>query len=258
MADILGAVGSALGLTNKGGLEKLTIYGFDDINHDDVNTLKANVKAAKFEAFINPDEFTINYASQYDHTVAVGDTGVPGTFLKSSPAELQLKFFIDGTLPRSKDDQYVTQKIQQFYNACGYTSERHRPKYIRIIWGKLSLMRFDPDIFDGCLKNVSIQYKMFNEQGLPLRALITASFVETISNEKKVAQNNPSSPDLTHVRIVKEGDTLPSMAYQIYGDFKYYLEVAKANRLTNFRNLIPGQQLFFPPFDKAVKTKSNV
>ena len=64
-------------------------------------------------------------------------------------------------------------------------------------------------------------------------------------------------PDLTHIRVVKEGDTLPSMANDIYGDFSYYLEVAKANNLQDFRNLIPGQKLYFPPFDKNVKKPTN-
>jgi hypothetical protein len=37
------------------------------------------------------------------------------------------------------------------------------------------------------------------------------------------------------------------MTERIYGDSKYYLEVAKINGLINFRQLIPGQELFFPP-----------
>jgi hypothetical protein len=254
MADILGSVSSALGLAGTSGLQKLTIYGFEDINRDDKATLKSNSNATKFEAFINPDEFTISYSTLYDHTVPIGRESVPGTFLASTPMELQLKFFIDGTLPK-RDDQYVTKKIQEFYTACGYAPDRHRPKFIRIIWGSLTLMRFNPDIFDGCLKNVSIQYKLFNQEGLPLRALLTATFVESIPPKKEDAQKTPSSADLTHVRTVKEGDTLPSMTLEIYGDFKYYLEVAKVNGLQNFRDLVPGQKLFFPPLDKNVKTK---
>lgn len=247
----------ALGLTNDGGLQKLTIYGFEDKNRDDKNTLKSNSKATPFEAFINPDEFTISYTTIYDHTVPIGAEAIPGTFLGSTPMEFQLRFFIDGSLQRGADDQYVTEKIKEFYDACGYAPDRHRPKYIRIIWGSLTLMRFDPDIFDGCLKNVSIQYKLFNQQGLPLRALITATFVETIPAKKEEALKTTSSPDLTHIRIVKEGDTLPAMADEVYGDFKHYLEVARVNGLQNFRELTPGQKLFFPPFDKNVKTKNN-
>ncbi len=253
----MASISSALGLNNTGGLQKLTIYGFEDINRDDKKTLNSNHNATQFEAFINPDEFTINYSTIYDYTVPIGSEAIPGTFLGSTPMELQLKFFIDGTLPRRMEDLYVTKKIQEFYDACGYAPDRHRPKYIRIIWGSLTLMRFDPDIFDGCLKNVSIQYKLFNENGLPLRALITATFVETIPAKKDEAQKTPSSPDLTHIRIVKEGDTLPAMADEVYGDFKHYLEVARVNGLQNFRELTPGQKLFFPPFDKNVKPKNN-
>ncbi|NOR75025.1 MAG: LysM peptidoglycan-binding domain-containing protein, partial [Draconibacterium sp.] len=72
-----------------------------------------------------------------------------------------------------------------------------------------------------------------------------------VEDNLRVAMENNSSPDLTHVIIVKEGDTLPLMAFSIYGDPKYYLEVAKANSITNFRKLKVGQQIFFPPINKV-------
>ena len=40
------------------------------------------------------------------------------------------------------------------------------------------------------------------------------------------------------------------MSKKIYGDSKYYLEVARVNQLTNFRKLTPGQELLFPPLEK--------
>ena len=257
MADVFGSIGNALGLTGDGKLEKLAIYGYDTIARDEQNTPASKSGATIFEAMINPDEITVSYSTAFDHTMAVGQNSTPGAFLASTPMELQLKFFIDGTLPRSPDDQFVKNQIQKFYNACGYAKESHRPKFVRIIWGSFTLMRFDPDVFDGCLKTVSIQYKLFSSTGLPLRALITATFVESISAKKDEANKSPASADLTHVRIVKEGDTLPSLAQGVYGDFKYYLEVARVNNLTDFRDLPPGTKLFFPPFDKNAKTNTN-
>jgi len=50
---------------------------------------------------------------------------------------------------------------------------------------------------------------------------------------------------------VKAGDTLPLMCYLIYGDPKYYLAVAEANGLGNFRSLIPGMAIVFPPLEKV-------
>ena len=55
------------------------------------------------------------------------------------------------------------------------------------------------------------------------------------------------------MRTVKAGDTLPLMCYRIYGDPKYYLDVAEVNHLGNFRVLIPGSALVFPPIEKSKK-----
>jgi nucleoid-associated protein YgaU len=52
---------------------------------------------------------------------------------------------------------------------------------------------------------------------------------------------------MTHERIVVAGDTLPAMAQAIYGNSMYYLQVAAYNHLENFRNLVPGTKISFPP-----------
>ena len=59
------------------------------------------------------------------------------------------------------------------------------------------------------------------------------------------------SPDLTHIRTVQSGDTLPLLAKAMYGSSRYYLVVAEANGLDDFRNLKPGTKLFFPPLEKT-------
>lgn len=240
---------------NSGELEKVKIKGFEDINHTGTPKI--------FEAFINPDEFTVNYNTNIDHTSALGQTSTSGAFLSSSPMELALKFFLDGTKASgtlksaTKSEVSVTQKINEFYEACGYNSNRHRPRFVQIFWGDLSLLRFNPEIFNGCLKSVSINYKLFNAKGAPLRAIINATFVEAIPPAQRESAGKASSPDLTHVRVVKEGDTLPAMTQAIYGNFNYYLQVAKANNLLDFRNLQPGTRIFFPPLDKASEETLN-
>lgn len=240
---------------NSGELEKVKIKGFENIHYT------GNPKI--FEAFINPEEFTVNYHTNIDHTSVIGQTGTAGAFLSSAPMELSLKFYLDGTnasgplKSSSKAEINVARKITEFYEACGYNSDRHRPRFVQIFWGDLSLLRFNPEIFNGCLKSVSINYKLFNAKGAPLRAVINATFIEAILPAQRDSAGKASSPDLTHVRVVKEGDTLPGMSQNIYGNFKYYLQVAKANNLVDFRNLEPGTTIFFPPFDKNVKADPN-
>jgi nucleoid-associated protein YgaU len=98
---------------------------------------------------------------------------------------------------------------------------------------------------------MDITFKLFKPDGTPLRATARAKFKGFVEDDLRVAMENNSSPDLTHVREVKKGDTLPLMSFRIYGDSKYYLEVAKANRITNFRKLEVGQRIFFPPIEKS-------
>jgi nucleoid-associated protein YgaU len=59
-----------------------------------------------------------------------------------------------------------------------------------------------------------------------------------------------SSPDLTHSVNVKDGDILPLMTHKIYKNQHYYLQVAKVNKLKNFRRLNAGTTLTFPPITK--------
>jgi nucleoid-associated protein YgaU len=100
------------------------------------------------------------------------------------------------------------------------------------------------------LKSASIAYKLFKPDGVPLRAVITANFTDNSDDQTRVAMAQDQSPDLTHVRLVKAGDDLPSLCNQIYGDPRLYLQVARANGIDDFRNLAPGTKLRFPPLEK--------
>jgi nucleoid-associated protein YgaU len=104
--------------------------------------------------------------------------------------------------------------------------------------------------FDCRLKSVNIQHASFARNGAPLRATLKTTFVEDLEPAKRLKQDGLSSPDLSHTRIVKSGDTLPLLAKEIYGSAEHYLRLAQANQLDDFRNLTPGQTLIFPPLEK--------
>jgi len=80
-----------------------------------------------------------------------------------------------------------------------------------------------------------------------LRATIDVVLTESIDYKTKAKEAAKSSPDLTHSRVVKAGDTLPLMTYHIYGDSSHYVEVAKHNKLINFNAIKPGDVIDFPP-----------
>jgi LysM repeat protein len=231
---------------------KLTIHAFDDEGY--------SKNERTFTVMFNPSNYTRKFAITYDDKQAPGTTGLPQKINAIKPGDLQLDFVIDGTgtvasidvsnakaAEIAKSDTPtidVAQKVKEFKQVCiEMRGDTHRPPFLRIIWGDVSI--------DGVLSSCDVKYTLFNKSGKPLRATISATFKEAVSDEMRVKQEKKSSPDLTHVRTVQDGDTLPLMTYRIYGDSKYYMQVAKANGLKDFRKLKTGQEIFFPPIDKT-------
>jgi hypothetical protein len=218
----------------KGELEKLLIKAYSSPDY-------SGEPAAEFKVYFNPEEYTQVYDVEFVRQQGEGTTGSPVVFRKIKPQEYKLKLMFDGT-GVSGDKIDVYEKIQEFFKVAGYDGEIHRPRYLKLIWGKLE---------SKCvLIKADVAYKIFKPDGTPLRAVMDATFTENVDDTTRTAEANDRSPNLTQVRVVKEGDTLPLMAYKIYGDESMYLEVARVNRLNNFRNLTTGQRIVFPPIEK--------
>jgi Uncharacterized protein containing LysM domain len=124
----------------------------------------------------------------------------------------------------------------------GYQGKSHEPYHLKLVWGSL--------VFTGRATELSLTHKLFNPDGQPIRTVAKVIFKKSIEEKKRARKEDKSSPDLTHKRTVKAGDTLPLLCYRIYGDPRYYLQVAQVNGLDNFRKLMPNTSLLFPPIDK--------
>jgi LysM repeat protein len=225
----------------KGTLEKLTILSYEKADYSDAKP------SGKFEAHINPSEITLSYEIEYDSSSGSGTTSSRMNFKKVKPGDLSLIFFIDGTGADGKLDNgkpvNVQEKINQFQIVTGYNGKIHRTNYLKVTWGTLQVKRC-------VLKSASIAYKLFKPNGIPLRAVITASFTDNSDDKTSQAIAQNQSPDLAHLHLVKAGDTLPTLCDRVYGDPNYYLEVARVNKIDNFRTLKAGTKLFFPPLEK--------
>src|SRR5438309_1810348 len=218
-----------MGLLNLFKLEKLKIevYG---------NRLRIGLPKDTLKVMFNPESYSLSYENEFSKYQGINTTAKSSEFILSKPADLSLRIIIDGTgvseqgiitLFNKKD---VNAEVQRFLRATvDVDGDIHEPKFLKIVWGKLN--------FDCRLLSVTVNYTLFDQSGNPLRAELETSFKADIDNTKAAKKNNFSSPDLTHKRIVKENDTLPLLCESIYGTPDYYLEVAKANKLTNFRAL---------------------
>lgn len=223
-----------------GALEKLKVVAYSD---PEFNTKVAD---GEFATLMNPEKYTYHYKIETDENQAAGTSTVSPKFNKKLPENLELDFVFDRSgvingFESTKDG--IIDDIEKFKKVIlDYNGDEHKPNYLIISWGAL--------LFKGALTEMNIEFKLFKPDGTPIRAVAKAKFQGFVEDNLRAAKENNKSPDLTHYRTVKEGDTLPLMTFRIYGDSKYYLEVARINNLINFRKLKTGQKIFFPPLQK--------
>jgi nucleoid-associated protein YgaU len=237
-----------------GELTKVEIRAFEDKTY--------GKEIGKFELPINPEQFSQAFKVEYDLQQAKGAQGNDPKFKFTQPEELKLDFTFDGTgvIPVSKQTAQADQprqfykdvvsQVQAFLDLVYVMNNKtHKPNFLRLLWGNFSFGTKNG--FDCILKDLQINYTLFAPDGKPLRAKISATFVNYIEQARRVREEGKKSPDVTHLRKVKAGDTLPLMAYDIYGDPSYYLQVAKVNGLVNIRRLETNTDLRFPPIQRT-------
>lgn len=227
---------------NVSALTKLVIMAFSDSDY--------KTPAGFYQASLNPESYSESYKSDFNAEDAPGSSASPLRYLRTQNEKMTFEFLFDRT-GVLKDSLFagrdlgtgVVADLLLFKNTVyNYKGNIHQPNYLVIVWGTLN--------FTCRLSEMNIDYKLFGPNGKPLRAVVSATFVACKPQKKIIADENKASPDLTHIRTVNAGDTLPLMTYRIYGDSKYYLEVAKVNKLSSFRKLEIGQQIIFPPIQK--------
>jgi nucleoid-associated protein YgaU len=204
-------------------------------------TVSVDSSRPTFEALINPAGYEIDHVIRYAKKQAMGQAGNEAKFDAAEPEKLTLRqMTLDGTgaVPGSK--MPVKEQVQLLRNTIyTYVGTKHETPIVQVVWGSL--------IFYGRVQGLKFDYTLFKPNGEPLRAKITLNFVEYTSAAELVKEEKNGSPDLTHLVQVKAGDTLPLLCEKIYRDPSYYLEVARINGLTAFRQLQPGMSLRFPP-----------
>ncbi|MEI7869478.1 MAG: hypothetical protein WCI11_16440 [Candidatus Methylumidiphilus sp.] len=190
-----------------------------------------------FEAQFNPESLSTKFTTKYDKPQGIGESGKVLTYINNPPMEMKLKLVLDNIFDKDKD---IKNRVEDFLkNTWVPHSDPHQPRYLKFEWAGIN--------FPCRLGSVDIKYTRFGRTGVPTAAELDIVLLGDDEKNRRILKDNFSSPDLTHLRIVRSGDTLPLLCQDIYGDSCYYPVVALANDLDDFRNLQPGTKLYFPP-----------
>jgi hypothetical protein len=188
-----------------------------------------------FVAMFNPENIAINETLIWNNKNAAGNQGSDPAYVKTEGRTFTIDLTLDGTGVNTNGVKIpVTAQVLLFRVATSNVNGAiHRPNMLLLQYGLFII---------NC-----VTYTMFDMFGVPIRAKISATFAERTATGLMNKLAMLSSPDLTHTIDVKEGDILPLMTYQVYNNQQYYLQVAKVNKLKNFRKLKVATTLIFPP-----------
>lgn len=195
-----------------------------------------------FSVMLNPEYVSIESGIKYT-TVDADQNQDQQKFASYEITKVEIpKIILDatGAVPKAEwPDRCESIKDMIFLlqgAVCDLDDESHQPPIVELCWGPIYLF--------VRMTKCTTKYVLFNSKGTPLRAEVTLTLE---SYESENDSSKKKSPDLTHLVEVKAGDTLPLMCDRIYNDSSYYLQIARINGLTNFRQIKPGTMLEFPP-----------
>jgi hypothetical protein len=226
-------------MENKGEIKKMWIRSYNSAKMEDKDF------AGEFYAMVNPENYTIDLKMETKGGQGQGTSGKQQKFAFKQPEEFTFEFLFDNTgiIDGKPKKEGITDDLKKLQDlAFKLDGKVHEPRHIHLIWGTLD--------FKGRITGMTINYKLFNPDGSPIRATVKVTIKKSIEEKERTAEERKSSPDLTHRRILKKGESLPWLCNIIYGDPKYYIQVARANNISNFRNIIEGTEIFFPSFSR--------
>lgn len=227
---------------SSGHLTKLKFTAYKKIDFAEKNT-----DAGEYDVMFNPSSVAVKLQVDREESQGQGSTSSELKFKMIKPQDYQFEFIIDGTGAVTDDVVEVPSEVEKFLKVVyTYNGTEHSPNFVMVRYGAVLLK--------AVMKTVDITYTLFKADGTPLRAKVNITLTSCVEQSLSDMINNKSSPDLTHKRRLKENESLVSMAYKIYNNNNYYIDVAHANDLDNFRRVRTNTEIYFPPIDKTNKS----
>ncbi|MEC4811802.1 MAG: LysM peptidoglycan-binding domain-containing protein [Scytonema sp. PMC 1069.18] len=161
------------------------------------------------------------------------------SFSGGGSRQLSLDLFFDVTESRSQDVREETNKIVAL-TRIEPIKPTPRPPTCEVSWGNAPPNSDFP--FVGVVSSLTQKFTLFRRDGKPVRAELNVVFLELLDAE---ADQRQTDPEMT-TRVVRLGDTLSSIAAEVYQDPTNWRMIAEANGLDNPRDLKIGTSLSIP------------
>lgn len=200
-----------------------------------------------FEVHFNPASLEISHDAEWRTRPATSAADVPlPEYISAKPRALSLRLTFDG-VEGGRDVVADVARLASWMKPSDRSREEGhaQPPILEVDWN-------EPSRFDCYLSGLGVTYTLFDRDGTPLRASVTASLKEVPADPP--ATNPSSGGERGHRRhVVGAGETLHSVARREFGDPRLWRGLALYNGIDDPLRLTPGRTLHIPPRDLAAE-----
>ncbi len=198
----------------------------------------------EIECLFNPSEYTFEKNNTWTQTTVKGENVPDLEFGGGSSGTLTMQLFLDTSMTGG-DVRNTTKKVRKLMevdeSAKDMTTVKGRPPMVEFHWGRIWT-------FKAVITRLTEKCTLFRDDGIPVRATLDITFLQAKDSGAYPAQN-PTTRGVTGYKqwVVRDGDTIDSIAFQEYGDSNMWRYIADTNGLNNPARLRPGQRLAIAP-----------
>jgi hypothetical protein len=183
----------------------------------------------------NPTDYKLSKSNTFAEITIPGLETPPLQYVRGGSETLSVQALVDTS---DTLDNVRTSYVDAVRNLMRPDSREHAPPVVRFVW--------DEAVFTGVLDKLDVNYVLFHSDGVPLRAQLDITLKEFRPAAQQVMDPPRSSPTVEKSVIARRGDTLASIAGQVYRRPDAWRELARANGITDPRDLRPGMVLTVP------------
>lgn len=191
----------------------------------------------------NPDHYVFDRTNNWSAGRAQGQNTPQVRFTSGGSTSLQMDLIFD-TTDTGEDVRAQTGKLADMMLVkSNLTQGAHqsRPPKVRFAWGPMIS-------FLAAIQRLQLTFQLFLENGTPVRAKASVTFLQVDDPNARPWQN-PTSGGVTGERIHRLGprETLELVAYTELGDASLWRPLAAFNGIDDPLRLRPGAAVLLPP-----------
>jgi hypothetical protein len=183
----------------------------------------------------NPTDYKLSKSNTFAEITIPGLETPPLQYVRGGSETLTVQALVDTS---DTLDNVRSSYVDAVRNLMRPDSREHAPPIVRFVW--------DEAVFTGVVEKLDVNYVLFHQDGVPLRAQLDITLKEFRPAAQQVSDPPRSSPSVEKSYVVRRGDTLSSISAAVYRRSDAWRELARANGISDPRELRPGRVLTVP------------